>query len=95
VIEAQNTLVHGHDGSTAIKRVTHFSDDFLAGLACERSAKAHLKAGEIDKVASVPSQVVDIWLRQGFSIYRESPKAIVARLQAEGLTAFITTDKAL
>ena len=94
MIEAANSHVETGDG-LAIKRVTHFSDDFLSSLACERSAKAGLRAAETDRVASIPTQVVDVWLRQGFDVYRATPKAILARLRAENLHAFITTDKSL
>lgn len=95
MIEATDSLVGHSDGSLAIKRVTQFSDEFLASLRSERDAKAHLRARDIDRVASVPTHVADIWLRQGFNIYAESPKAIVARLRSENLECFLTSSKSL
>lgn len=82
-------------GDTLIRRTTQFSDEFLSGLQCERSAKANTRAAEIDRVAAVPTHVADIWLRQGWDIYAASPREILARLRKEGLECFITTPKAV
>jgi hypothetical protein len=95
VIEARNTFVEQGGEIVGVKRTTLLSDDFLASLESERLAKAHMRAAEIDRVASVPTHVADIWLKQGFDLYRAKPKDIVARLRKEGLEAFITTSKAL
>jgi hypothetical protein len=90
VIEADASIVDG-----AIRRVTTFDADFLTGLQSERFAKQHMRAAELDRVASVPTHVADIWLQQGFDIYRESARAIVARLRRDGLEAFLTSPKSL
>jgi hypothetical protein len=68
-------------------------DDFLDTLKSERHAKAAIRAGEYDRVCSVPAFVVELWMRQGFDYYRESARACVQRLRDQGLDAFITTPK--
>lgn len=92
LIDTNAELVSGV-GELAIRRVQEIPDDFLESLKCERTAKAHLKAGELNRVASVPTQVIDIWLRQGFDFWNASAHDIVARLNAHDLGAFITTPK--
>ena len=39
--------------------------------------------------------VVEQWLKQGFDVYKESPKAIIKRLRQENLEAFLTSNKSL
>lgn len=85
----------GAAGDLAIQRVQEIPDEFLETLKSERLAKAHLRAGDYDRVCSVPAQVVDIWTRQGFDIHRASAREILARLRADNLDAFIATPKAV
>lgn len=67
--------------------------EFIDSLKSERAAKEHLRAAEMDRVASIPTAVVEIWLRRGIPFYQMSAREIVARLSAEGLDAFISTPK--
>jgi len=76
-----------------LKHSQYIPDDFLETLKSERHAKAALRAGEYDRVCSVPAFVVDLWMRQGFDYYKESARAVVRRLREQGLEAFITTPK--
>lgn len=92
LIDSNAELVSGV-GELAIRRVQEIPDDFLESLKCERSAKAHMRAGEMNRVASVPTQVIDVWLRQGFDFWNAKPSEIVARLNAHDLGVFITTPK--
>jgi hypothetical protein len=45
------------------------------------------------RVASVPVAVHEQWLREGFDMMQETPKAILTRLKQQNLDAFITTKK--
>jgi len=63
--------------------------DALRDIRHESSAPA----GEMHMVASIPVALAELWLTQGFDVYREDARAIVKRLQREDLGAFITTNK--
>ena len=76
-----------------LKTSQEIPDDFLDTLQSERHAKTAVRAGEYDRVCSVPTFVVDLWMRQGFDYYKESARAVVRRLREQGLEAFITTPK--
>jgi hypothetical protein len=67
--------------------------EFLDTLKDERSAKTNIMAGDYERVCSVPTFVVELWLRQGFDYYRESARACIKRLRDQGLEHFITTPK--
>jgi hypothetical protein len=80
-------------GDLAIKRTQEIPDSFLADLRRARSDASSAPAGEMHRVASIPVALVEHWTREGFDVYREPAKAIIARLQRENLDAFITSDK--
>lgn len=77
-----------------VKKQQHISDDFLTA---NRDARFDSKerAGEYHRFASIPVVVVEQWLKQGFDVYKESPKAILKRLRQENLEAFLTSNKSL
>ena len=51
--------------------------------------------GDFERIASIPTVVVEKWMREGFNIWDKNVKAseIVARLNKENLQAFLTTTK--
>lgn len=69
------------------------SPEFLDGLKDYKAATANQKCREFHRVASIPVVFVHKWLREGFNVYTEPMKEIVKKLHAEGLTAFLTTEK--
>ena len=68
-------------------------DDFIDTLKSERHAKAAVRAAEFERVASVPTFVVELWMKQGLDFYNMSAREIVAKLNADDLGAFIATPK--
>jgi hypothetical protein len=76
-----------------IKKYQDIPESYLERNRMLRDHSANNTAGEYHQVASIPEVLVDQWLREGFDVYKESPKAIVARLQKEGLTSFLTSKK--
>lgn len=80
------------DDDLLIRKDQIITDEFLKGLAQDRE-DSRARAGEYHKIASIPTVVVEQWLRQGFDIWRETPQAILKRLRDENLTAFIATEK--
>jgi hypothetical protein len=83
------------DGGPVIKRTQEITAEFLDECAENRLASVGRPMGEFHQFASIPTAVVEKWLREGFDIYNEPAKAIVARLRKEDLGAFITTQRSL
>jgi len=71
----------------------HIPTEFMDGLRRERDNSLNQKEGEFMRVASVPVAVYEQWLREGFDMMKEDPKAILTRLKQHDLDAFITTKK--
>jgi len=87
-----------HEGDSehrklVIQRNQEIPDDFLDMCRAERLASTHAPIGNFMKVASIPTVIVEKWLREGFDINKEPVKATVARLRAEDLSAFLTTTR--
>ena len=74
-----------------IFREQQITDDLLDELKSERLAKANMRKSNLNRVASVPTAVVELWGRQGLDFWRMSNKEIVARLNAHDLGAFVTS----
>ena len=91
-IDAQADLID-EVGEFAVVRQQAITKDFLDELHSERMAKAHLRYGEHNRVAAVPTMLVDLWLNQGVPFYDLTAREIVQRLERDNLHAFITTDK--
>lgn len=62
-------------------------------LLDERIASATVRSKDYHRVAAIPTQIVDIWVRQGRPFWAASAKEIVGWLQKDGLDAFIGTNK--
>jgi len=45
------------------------------------------------KVASIPAIFVTKFMKEGFNVYKESPRAVIAYLKRHGLEDFIATNK--
>jgi hypothetical protein len=76
-----------------VKHEQEIPDDFLTMLKDERSAHDHLRHSELNRVASVPTSVIEIWMKQGLDPFRMTPREVVARLKRDGLDAFLATSK--
>lgn len=93
-IEAQTDLV-GNDEGLAIQRVQEIPQWWLDQLKDARFESKNRPAGEYHRAASIPQAVVDQWLREGYDVFKEPVSKSLAKLKAEGLDYFITTDKQL
>jgi hypothetical protein len=80
-------------GQNYTKHTQEIPRDFLDSLQSERLASAAIRAGELHRVASVPTAVVEIWQRQGLDFHKMTAREIVAKLHKDGLDSFITTNK--
>lgn len=68
------------------------TSEFLDQCKDLRSAQADFRQRELNQVASVPTHVVEIWLRQGRDPWNASSREIVQWLEKDNLQAFITTN---
>lgn len=84
------------DGDRVIRKNTqHISQAFLDDLKDARNESSGKPTGEFMRVASIPTVVVEKWMREGFNVWEASGQEIVKRLKAENLDAFLATDKKL
>jgi hypothetical protein len=92
LLEAEPSFIDGPDG-LIIRKDQTITDDFLRDAAEKRNTTE--RTGWFHEVAEIPTGVVEVWKSQGFDINDRNIKArdIVKRLRAEGLEAFITTNK--
>lgn len=80
-------------GDIIRKHTQHISQAFLDDLKDARNESTHKPMGELHRVASIPTAVVEKWLREGFNVWEASGQEIVRRLKTENLDMFMATDK--
>lgn len=78
-----------------IERYQEIPKAFLDQLQQKRDASREAREKDYMHVASIPVEIVEKWMREGFDFYNESAKAIVAKLKHENLDAFLVTKKAV
>ena len=84
-----------HDDLTSFSRTQEITDDFLKRNAEARHESTLGPARDFHRIASIPTVVVDQWMRDGFNIFEASAKEIVAKLKQQDNQAFLTTRKAI
>lgn len=93
VIEKLVSFHNDPGGDLVIKNTQDIPDEFLTALRHERMDSLHTPAGEMHRVCSIPTVVVDEWKRQGFDINVEPVTEIIKRLKKHDLDAFLTSNK--
>tara|TARA_R110002153_G_scaffold39175_2_gene112961 strand:- start:653 stop:970 length:318 start_codon:yes stop_codon:yes gene_type:complete len=92
--DTQNRVLMDNDENNfTIQHSQHIPQSFIDDIRYQRENSLNQKEGEFMRVASVPVQVHEQWLREGFDMMNETPKAILMRLKQQDLNAFITTKK--
>lgn len=79
------------------KHSQNISQAFMDDVRDARNASANEPIGNFQRVASIPTIVIEKWMREGFNIYdpNVNGKDIIKRLKAENLDGFLTTDKSI
>lgn len=93
-----NTEFLNNVGEKARKHTQDIPQWHLDNLKEQRNVSTQQKEGEMMKVASIPTAVVEKWMREGFNILTDkniTPKDIVNKLKNEHLDAFLTTEKSI
>lgn len=95
LINPEITFHEDTDAALVVKKEQAIPQSFLDRLKTARDESANNRMGDYHRVASIPTVVVEQWMRDGFNIYDKNvtAKEIVARLQRENLGAFMTTTK--
>ncbi len=81
------------DDKLVLHHSQNISKSFLDDLTDSHNHTSGVPSGEFLRVASVPTIVVEKWMREGFNIWEASGKEIVKRLKDEDLGGFMATDK--
>ena len=84
---------HESTDGLVLERSQAIDSRYIDSLKAERAASLSGREGNFMRVASIPVAIVDKWKREGFDVFLEPARAIVARLNAESLDDFITTNK--
>jgi hypothetical protein len=82
-----------HDTQLVIEHSQEIPEFFLDDLSEARKASTHGRMGEMHRFASLPVALYEMWMAQGYDAKREPAHRTVARLKADGLDAFLTTER--
>lgn len=85
--------LHENADGFVIERSQYIDPAYLDGLKAERDASKNAREKDYMRVASIPTDLVDKWINEGFPFWEASAKQIVAKLKADGLDYFLTTAK--
>lgn len=77
-----------------VEKTQELPDWWLQSLKDQRFESKNRRAGEYHKAASIPAALHELWLSQGYDCTKEPIRKTLAKLKAEGLDAFVTSDKA-
>lgn len=83
----------GDASGYAIHRSQEIPREFTDHLRALRDASLEAPMGNHHLAASVPAAVHESWLRQGYDCTREPIRKTIQRLHAEGLDAFVATNR--
>ena len=76
-----------------VKHTQDIPESFIDQLKAKRFASQNAPMGDFHQVASIPTVIYEQWLRSGYDAQKEPIAKTVAKLKAEHLDAFLTTDK--
>lgn len=77
-----------------IEKTQDLPEWWLQSLKDERFDSKNRRSNEFHRAASIPAALHEQWLAQGYDCTKEPIRKTLAKLKAEGLDAFITSDKA-
>lgn len=95
LIDVETNLIGNRDGSLGLVKSQEISSNFLADLADDRFNSSHGRMGEFHKVASIPTFIVEKWMREGFNIYDKNItlKDIVRKLNSDDMKNLMATSR--
>jgi hypothetical protein len=95
VLDAEPSFYDAPGDGLIIRKDQEITDHFLDDIRDAKQHSANRHEGEFMHVASVPTIVVEQWLREGFDIRDRNVTAadIVKKLKENSLDAFLVTNK--
>ena len=92
-VELIDKLVDFHDDQHGliIQETQEIPEEHLSALQIQKADSISTPMGELHRVASIPTALVDEWLRQGFDVMKEPITEVLKRLNKYHLDKFITT----
>lgn len=91
VIEKQVSFHNDPGGDLVIKHEQFIPDEFMSDLRKEREDSLHTPAGELHRVARIPTALADEW---GMEFLMNAPVTeILKRLRQAQLDGFIASNK--
>lgn len=78
-----------------IKKSQDIPQEYIDHLKAYRAESNTAPAGNYHRAASIPIIIHEKWLAEGYDCTKEPIRKTLAKLKAEGLDYFITTDKQL
>lgn len=95
IIEATTDFheIRSEPGKLIFDHKQDIPDDFLSTLKRTKADSTDEREGEFMHVAAIPVVVHEKWLREGFDCTKAPIRETVKKLKAEGLDAFLVTNK--
>lgn len=90
--QSNTDFIYEH-GDVTRKHTQNISQKFLDDLKDARNESTSRPMGEFHRVASIPTVIVEKWMREGFNLWEATGKEIVSRLQKENLDMFMATER--
>lgn len=92
--EVQHSIHEDPTDGLFLTRTQEIPDDFMSMLRGIREDSTEQRENNFMLCASVPEEVANLWLlRDNYDITKEDIRTTLKKLRAEGLDAFITTNK--
>lgn len=92
LIDSQVSFDENSEG-LVIEKYQEIPQNFIDSLREEKANSRSVREGEYMRVASIPVIVVEKWMKEGFDFQNATAKQILAKLRAENLDYFVTTEK--
>ena len=95
LLDNESQLVTDGDNLVGIKRTQEITSTFLDRLKDERAVSTQTRMGDFHKVASIPTAVVEKWMREGFNIFDKNItlKDIIRKLNSEDMGLLMATER--
>lgn len=95
LVDVDTNLVANRDGGLGLLKSQEISSSFFQDLRDDRMASSNSRMGEFHKVASIPTFIVEKWMREGFNIFDKniSMKDIIRKLNSDDMTNLMATTR--
>jgi len=82
-------------GELGVQFTQDIPDEFVQDIQDRFTHANDAVGGEFLFVGSVPTGVVDRWMREGYNIFEEPIRKTLAKLKAENFGRFVATSKSI